>query len=325
MFARSVLRMARQRRKYWLSPSRLGHIAWSLACNLHRQIEIIRILSLPLFRTLMFVDPAFPFKYLSTRYLFRGLSANKRAACFLHHYRFLKARLPGSFLRQRDQREMTVFETREGGSTFAVGLGFPTPNTHFEGELRLQLLVDGVQAYGLQFSIVPGWAVGSKERDAVIILRLQGTKGCFQQVRSATKTLHEVAPPALLVAALQGIANAWGIRELAGICSRSQTFYQEHIATQFQQTYDDFFLELGMARTAADFFSSPLPLVAKPLDQVRNGHKHRTLKKRAFKLQIADAVSRRITESSLEVADPRAVPPWMAGWEARSQERSVAS
>jgi uncharacterized protein len=295
VFISSFLQMARQR-YFWSSPSRLFRIAWSIASNLHRQLEIFRILSLPAFTSQVLADPVFPFKYLSTDYLFTGLPARARAASFAHHLRFVEARLPGRLLRQRRPLEMTVFETREDGNLYTVRLDFPSQNSIWEGELRLGFRVDEVLTYCLQFTIVPGWVLQSKERHVVFISRVQGMKGHYEQIRCATKSLREVAPPALLMAALQGIADAWGIGAMAGISAQSQYCYDESAAGLFRQTYDDFFLALGATRTTKDFFSSPLPLPAKPLALIKNGHKSRTLKKRAFKLRISDEVRRWMIE-----------------------------
>lgn len=309
--------------RYYRRPPQLVGIFWSFVSNIHRQFEIFRILSLPIFNELVLLDPVIPYKHLSPKYLMSGLSASERACCFVHHYKFLDAKMPGRFLRQRHQREITIFEMREGDSTFAVTLGFAPRNAHWEGESRLELLVNGVEVYVLQFTIVPGRILRSEEKDAVFIQRLQGMKGCCEQVRSATKALHEVAPQALLVAALQGIANAWGIREMAGICAKSQYCYDERFSAVFKDAYDDFFVELGASRTTADFFSSPLPIKEKPVDLIRNGHKSRALKKRAFKRQIADEVSRWMTENSGQVAEPLSEPVWMLGAEAHAHEPSA--
>jgi len=235
MFITQFLRMASQRH-YWSSPSRLGRILWSILSNLPRQFEIFRILSLPVFNELVLLDPVFPFKYLSTDYLITGLTAEQRGCCFAHHYRFIEARLPDHFLRQRSQREITVFENREGDSAYAITLGFPPKYAIWEGEMRLQLLVDGVQVYVMQFTIVPGRVLRSDARDAVFIQRIQGSKGRYQQIHAATKALHDVAPPALLVAALHGLASAWGIREMAGICAESQFCYDEKSAALFKES-----------------------------------------------------------------------------------------
>lgn len=289
MFIRSFFQLARQR-FYWSSPTRLARIVWSIAINLPRQLEIFEILALPAFRSQVLADPLLAYKYLSTDYLFTGLPARQRAASFAHHLRFLRTHLPDALLRQQAPLELAVFERREGDHVYSVRLDLPPKNASFEGELRLGLLMDGVLLYCLQFSVVPGSVVQSQERDAVFILRVQGMKGHYEQIRIATKALQEVAPPALLIAALQGIASAWGIHAMAGISAASQYWYEERDASLFTQIYDDFFVELGAARTTKDFFSSSLPLPVKPLDLIRNGHKSRTMKKRAFRLRISDEV-----------------------------------
>jgi uncharacterized protein len=289
VFISSILQMAR-RRYYWSSPSRFVRIVWSLANNFQRQLEIFRILSLPAFSSLARADPEIPFKYLSTRYLYKGLSARQRAASFVHHFRFLESHLPNSVLHLQQPLEMTVFERREGDNLYAVRLDLAPHNSRYEGELRLGLLADEILIYSLQFSIVPGWIVQSKESDAVFVLCIQGSNGHYEEIRSATKAMHEVAPPALLMTALQGIAIAWGIRQMAGICAKSQYSYDFRDEGLSTQAYDDFFLALGATRTTDDYLTGPLPLPAKPLELIKNGHKSRTAKKRAFKLQISREV-----------------------------------
>jgi uncharacterized protein VirK/YbjX len=292
-----------------------------MATNLPRQREIFRLLALPLFSARVQTDPGFPFKFLSTRYLCRGLPTRARAASLVHHFQFLEAHLPGSLLHQRQPLAMTVFKKREGDSLYTVQLDFPAEDSIYEGESRLGMLVDGVLVYCLQFSIVPGWVVQSTERDVVFVLRLQGVKGLYEQIRTATRALEDVAPPALLMAALQGIASAWGVREMAGICARSQYCYRESAASLYTQTYDDFFAAIGATRVTSDFFRGPLPLPVKALDRIKNGHKSRTQKKRAFKLQIAEEVSRwmsRDTAATLATVPKRDL-------EAPIEERPFAS
>jgi hypothetical protein len=71
----------------------------------------------------------------------------------------------------------------------------------------------------------------------------------------------------------------------------------------------------------SDFFRGPLPLPVKALDRIKNGHKSRTQKKRAFKLQIAEEVSRwmsRDTAATLATVPKRDL-------EAPIEERPFAS
>lgn len=320
MFIRSFFKLACQK-DYWSSPIKLARIVWTVASNLPRQMEICRVLSLPAFQAQVLADPLHAYKHLSRDYLFTGLPARHRAASFAHHLRFLRTHVPEALLLREEPLELTVFERREGDRVYSVKLDLPPQISSFEGDLRLGLLVDGVLVYCLQFTIVPGLAVQSKESDVVFILRVQGIKGHYEQIRLATKSLQEVAPPALLIAALQGIASAWGIHEMAGISATSQHAYDETVASLFTQIYDDFFLELGATRTTKDFFSSPLPLPAKPLDLIRNGHRSRTLRKRSFKLRISDEVR----EWMIENASPSEAKAPERLREPDEGERSIAS
>jgi hypothetical protein len=202
----------------------------------------------------------------------------------------LNSRLNRSFLRRAFERDVPTVEMERDSNKYSITFGQSRREDIVqdrEGELSLKLQVDGTVVFVLAFTIVPGWVVASETKDILLITRLQGVKGCYHQINLATKALHEVAPAALLVAALQGVAEACGIQEMAGVCATSQVNYKEELSASFKNSYDDFFAELGATRTPANFFRSPIPLQEKSLALITNGHKARTRKKRAFKLQIA--------------------------------------
>jgi uncharacterized protein VirK/YbjX len=163
-----------------------------------------------------------------------------------------------------------------------------------EGELALKLLVDRNVVFVLACTIVPGQVVGSTATHAVLISRLQGVKGCYDEITLATRAFREVAPAALLVAALRGVAEACEVTALAGVCAERQVNYSDELSAAFARTYDDFFSELGAARNPAGFYLSPLPLEEKPLALIKKGHKKRTKEKRAFKQQVATGICARI-------------------------------
>jgi uncharacterized protein VirK/YbjX len=283
-------------------PQRLGYLAWSIVSNLRGQIELLRIFSLPAFRSLVLLDPVFPFRHLTRDLLLSGLSANERMASILNHYRFLISRMSDRVLQQYAHGEIPIFDHQEDGRHFAVTVGPLAKDALWEGESLLQLKVDGLPIYCLQFTIVPGWVLQRKQRDVIFVQRIQGIKGCFEQVRAATRAFGDVAPPLLLVTVLQGIATAWGIPEFACISANSQ--YSSRFqnvdcsSARFRRTYDDFFIELGATRVCADFFSLSLPFGEKPIELIGNGHKARTRKKRAFRREIANLVSQTILEAA---------------------------
>jgi hypothetical protein len=99
--------------------------------------------------------------------------------------------------------------------------------------------------------------------------------------------MYDVAPSPLLLAALQGVANAFGIREFAGVSAARQSGpdYEEHTAS-LEQAYDSFFSQLGIAPNAAGFYLSSISVEDKPLASIKQGHKLRTRQRRAFKRDI---------------------------------------
>jgi uncharacterized protein VirK/YbjX len=300
MYFVPFITMARQR-TYW-APQRLGRIAWSIASNLHRHIELLRIFSLPAFKSLVLLDPIFPFRHLSTQFLLPGLTASERSISLIHHYRFFLSRISKPALRRFGRGEIELIEHRKENATFSVTLGPPEKGVLWEGESLLQLRVNRVLIYQLGFTVVPGWVMHSDRRDIFFVQRLQGVKGCFDEISEATKAFGDIAPPALLVAVLQGLAAAWGIHEMACISAKSQftSMYNrdEESSAFLKQAYDDFVLQLGAKRVSTDFFSLPLPLEEKPLDLIGNGHKARTRKKRALKQGIAIRACQAILECS---------------------------
>jgi uncharacterized protein VirK/YbjX len=258
-------------------------------------IQVLRLIRLPVFAEVARTNPTFTFKYLTRDYLARGLTATERAACFLHHYQRLRATMPDGLLRQILQSDVVLHEIRESGHCFAVKLSLSRP-IYKEGELCLKLHVDGDIVFDLSFTIVPGWVVNSEVADTLLITRLQGVKGYYDPISRATKTLHDVAPSALLLAALQGVACALGVGEIAGVNATRQTCYTSEFEAAFKADYDDFFANLGMARNASGFFLSTVPIEDKPLAVIKRGHKLRTKEKRAFKRQITEDVSRLLGE-----------------------------
>lgn len=287
---RTVWRLVGERDAW--SPSRLAVRFKKLllaASHAADQLHILAILSHPAYRGLRRVYPRLPFKYLEDNYLVHGLPLEERAACLLHHYRRLLRTVPHGFLRRLPECDTVLYEMRDEDACYAVTISLPGLFQD-EGELSLKLQVDGAEIFVLSFTVVPGRVVRSAGAEVLLITRLQGVPGGFGQIHRVTRAMHNVGPAALLVAALQGIAEAWGIREMAGICARNHRSYEDTCAARLTGVYDDFFRELGAIRNEAEFFVSPLPLPQKPLSQVKAGHKLRTREKRAFKQEIAEQV-----------------------------------
>ena len=239
----------------------------------------------------MKVNPRFALKYSGLDYLARGLTVAQQAECFIHHYRRLPDVLPEDVLVKVMLGDFLLDEIREGDDCFAVTMGLSRPWDD-EGEISLNFEVNGKVVFILSFTIVPGWVVQSEAREAVLVSRLQGVKGYYDEIQRATRTLYDVAPPALLFAALCGVAEAFGIKAMAGITGamKPEFHFYEGEAAHIQQAYDGFFTELGAAKGRADFYLGPMPPLEKPMSSIKQGHKIRTRKKRAFKREITQRI-----------------------------------
>jgi uncharacterized protein VirK/YbjX len=281
-------------KKTW-SPLLLAGVLWRAVTNIGRHYKVLKLVKLPPYAELAKTDPRFAFKYLTHDYLSRGLTVAERASCFVHHYRCLHARLPEAFLRQILQRDITFVEIREGDNSYGITMGLSRPHDK-EGEFSLNLLVGGEIVFVLSFTIVPGKVVGSEAADVLLITRIQGVRGHYRKISAATKALYDVAPAALLLAALQGVGEVLGVGEIACISATDQSAYCEPCASSFKSAYDDFFTELGVKKNAANFFVAQIPLKEKSLMLVKQGHKLRTREKREFKRQIADEVCQHLRD-----------------------------
>ncbi len=293
VFLSAVLRLALVKR-YWLS-SQMARAMWDMSTNIPMQIRMFKILNTAAFAGIISADQRFPFRYLTKNYLSTRFTVTERATSFLHHYSRLNTLISVPQLLQVLHRDLTLFERRESGNVYRIAMCLSRAS-YSEGELSLNLEVNGTVVFVLSFTIIPGRVIALEDRDVLMISRLQGKPGCQRQIRDVTKALHEVAPGALLVTALQGVAKAFGVSHLAGVCAADHFCYQEAQCTSFEKAYDDFWVELGATRNTANFFLCTVPLREKPLLLIRNGHKARTKKKRKFKEQIAESVCQRFRD-----------------------------
>jgi uncharacterized protein VirK/YbjX len=291
MFWASLWKLARQR--YYWSSNRVFRIAWTFTKHIPTQIRVMRVLSEPAYKKLMAVNPRFSLKWMGLDYLARGLTVSQQAECFIHHYR----RLPGLFsqklLTEILMGDFLLEEIHRDHHQFAIRLALSRPWDD-EGELSLNFEVDGKFVFVLSFTVVPGRVVQSPSEEVILITRVQGVKGRYGEIQLATKALYDVAPPALLLAALCGVACAFGINAMAGISASMKSefhTYAEEI-DHLKGAYDDFFTELGAKKGTASFYLSPLPPQEKPMSEIKRGHKTRTRVKRAFKQEITRRVHR---------------------------------
>ena len=295
-FVRWLLLVTRQKGS-WSPAATVGEF-WRFLINIGRYREILGLLKLRPFDEIAQNNTGFAFKYVVPIYLTRGFTVTERVSRFLHHYRRMHATFPENMLRQILQEDVALYEISNGVNCFAFTMGLPEQRGHLEGELSLDLRVDGKKIFNLSFTIVPGWVVKSEAAEILLITRLQGTKGSRSQIRLTRKVFNEFFPGKLLLAALQGIADAFGIGELEVVCATNQTYYDKKYAAIFQSAYDDFFAKVGMVKTAVGFYSSPIPIDGRPLASFKGHNRSRARKRRAIRQQIQSACAAFLLEQA---------------------------
>ena len=274
------------RQKTTWSPAVISGELWRLLINIGRYREILNLLKLRPFAEIAQKNPGFAFIYLVPNYLARGFTGTECVSCFLHHYRRIHAVLSESVLRQILQGYVTLYEIVEGGNRFAFTMGLPERMGDMEGELSLDLRVDGKKVFNLCFTIVPGWVVKAEVPEILLITHLQGVKGSKTQIKLARNALHDYSPRAMLLAALQGIADAFEISEIGAVCATKQRAYTKECAAILKSGYDEFFDKVGMVKTSAGFYFSPIPIEGKPLASLKGREKSRARTRRAMRQQI---------------------------------------
>jgi uncharacterized protein VirK/YbjX len=177
---------------------------------------------------------------------------------------------------------------------------FPRTETfHREGDLSLIFEADGVDIYVLSFAIGPGSIAGLDASRAIYIARVQGKDG-LHLIRTATKMCADVSPPALLLAAAEGVATALGISHIIGVGADAHiSASYDFQANNMVKAYDEFWLAAGGVRLERNLYHLPVPLPHKPIHSVKRNHRSRALRKREYKTIVKEQVCRAFRDVAL--------------------------
>jgi uncharacterized protein VirK/YbjX len=248
------------------------------------QRKLRRLLNQPSLGALRAEHPEIVYRpYL--RYLATSFTKTARRAALYHHYATLAARVSNTFFAELLQQRPLLWQMRVGADLFDIRISF-TCKLHHEGDLQLIFLRNSEPLYYLAFTITPGSLVGCTADDVMLIARLQGIAGNFEAIRGATRACMDVSPPALLMAALQGIGKALNIGMIAGVTNKEQL--TAHMGADRHVYFDyDAFWSTYVGNAAEKFYVIRVPIPEKPLAQISTMHRRRTRLKRQFKREVA--------------------------------------
>ncbi|MDE2401957.1 MAG: DUF535 family protein [Burkholderiales bacterium] len=230
-------------------------------------------------------------------YLSMDFNRLERHQMLKGHYDFLNTALDASFFQRVLAGSMTLWQRELDARSFSIEVSGPCLSR--EGDLTLVFKMDGRWLYRIAFSLIesallkletPPGSPASKH--LIYVGQVQGCPGDFDRIRQATGTCGDVAPVDMLIAALEGLADALGITIVAGVALENCLSYQKMLKINSTFSYTHFWEKHHGIRTERGHYILPVPLLEKPINLIKANHRKRTLLKRDFKQSIADEVGR---------------------------------
>jgi uncharacterized protein VirK/YbjX len=261
-----------------------GNFDESLIAMIGGHREIVYLMRQSGLRALVTDHPSMVYRCYRM-YLASSFTKKARRAVLIEHYLYLLSRVSTTFFFEILRNRPRLWQKTIGPDVFAIRLSF-TGELQHEGDLLLEFEHNSEPLYHLSYSIAPGCLVGRSVAQVILIGRVQGVAGKFDAIRHATKTCLDVAPPYLLMAVVQGIADALHIGMIAGVRNEEQITANIDDSRIVHFDYDDFW-RAHLGTEAKKFYLIPVPIPEKPLELISTVRRRRTRFKRQFKSEVA--------------------------------------
>lgn len=221
------------------------------------------------------------------RYLATGFKKKDRRTILKHHYGYVLATASEKFWCSIAQNKLPLWQQTAGENILTIQMSF-AGELHHEGDLLLEFLENSVRLYHLSFTVAPGQLTGSSAAHVILVAHVLGTAGRFEAIRRATKACRDIAPPYMLMAALQGLADALNVDVIAGVKNSEQITANSDDSKDVYFDYDAFWrAHLGIE--GEKFFLISVPITEKSLALISASHRRRTRLKREFKSGVGEA------------------------------------
>lgn len=230
------------------------------------------------------------FHHLSHRdYLVKHLPARQRVACALHHYCFEDATFNTAYkFAVYRAGGLALWQRNVGGSAFAITLSMAS-RMNAEGDLMIALEADGKCLHRLSFSWVDGSLAGVAGA-LPFVARNQGRWTDSDLAFAAfERAFPHNSPSFFCFAAMQGVAQAVGMTQLAAIKSGAHPACDASAVKHFANAYDAFWRILGGVELPGPAFLIALPFYLKPLADMPGKHRRRAALRRENWAEIGEA------------------------------------
>ena len=250
------------------------------------------------------------FKYQLDLYS-KDFKPKDRLKALTYHYSFLKNNLSNFFLKQISTARTLIWVRHKDEHNLMIWLVI-APTTDLEGELSLYFQVNGTDIYILSFVVVSTDLCKynlEKPAPAILVCRLQGFKGQAEKVKDSTVSMGNISPGLILMDALEGLALAWGIEHVFGICAEFQIYNKtaKHQA-DFVAAYDHFWEAIEGKQLDSKYFYLNCPLPVKPIEKIKENHRTRVKARRAYRREVSKEIYRAVRYVSFSRTKSSLVP-----------------
>ncbi len=247
-------------------------------------------------------EPALPLRPLRS-YLRRGLDSSRRAHAVESHFAWLSSHFSRPWIDRLYTGETIPLLT---GATGVPGLGLSlscAAHLGREGELAVHLEWQGERAMSMAFSVVDARLVVARSTFAAglappagaraVVGSIQGTRGAEARLRELSAATQRLRPGALLVLAVQGSSQAWGLQAPLGVATQSHVYAgyasrRRQVALDYDATWRD----AGGVPLDRHYWALPARPLLRPDSEVESRRRAQHRRRNALRTGLLDAVQR---------------------------------
>lgn len=233
-------------------------------------------------------------------YLIRGLNPAGRLLAVRDHFQFLRAHLSARAIRRIYVEGATLLRRETPAGEVALKL-LPPTGLGREGELRIDLQVDGRTLHMLAVAVVSPRRLGLGEGEPVLWIGCNKGPGAEEDfpelIKRVTKAMQGMRPKALILHAAQALVAGWGLAGLYGVANEGTVFagYRD-LKKRIKADYDQFWREYDGHPLTPRVYQLPLEPVARDPATLASSKRAAAARKAATARQWFDDLARAALE-----------------------------